>query len=528
MAIGNAFNEKDEATTSVQQHKPSHASSASNQPINSSFSSSTPLCVDVTAVPPCPGTDTSEDSNDDARERAQVEKKLVRKLDICLLPVLIVMCAFSIVDKSGISVALIDNLKHDIHITQTQFNIGIGLFNLGTLLFQLPSNLLITRVRPSVYLSFCCLAWSLVSACHAIIHDYPSYTLVRVFLGIAEAPFFVGAVHVMSSWYTRRELALRNSFILGAIILTLTFISPLSGGILQALGGKNGWAGWRWLYLLYGVCGFAPAIAGFCLLPDYPGSKRRRWWLTEQEQVVAQRRIKEDRVNEREVERKKLATGLVDALKDKRTWIFVMMLMARKSLEGLYIYLTPITLAITKQLFPNSSIDMKTLSLIIGSPPALLAAILALFFAYTSDRYSERTFHLAVPLVFALIGTITSAASLNPVARYVSSYLYLAGHVAGTALLWSWVPGVIQETPEKKACGIAIVNVLGGLGGLWSPFLFRGRDMPRYPLAFAVISGFIVVDIACCFVMRSVLKKQNQRLKDKAQENATEEKVYVL
>lgn len=85
------------------------------------------------------------------------------------------------------SIALIDGIQQDLNITQTQFNTGAGLFNVGLLIFQLPSNILITRLRPASYLSGCCIAWSIIAACHAAMHNYAQYLVVRLLLGIAEA-----------------------------------------------------------------------------------------------------------------------------------------------------------------------------------------------------------------------------------------------------------------------------------------------------------------------------------------------------
>ena len=201
------------------------------------------------------------------------------------------------------------------------------------------------------------------------------------------------------------------------------------------------------------------------------------------------------------------------------------MMMSRKSLEGLYYYIPSIIKSF--HLFPHSSMEPNTLVLFLASPPALLAAVLALLLGYTSDRFSERTFHIAVPLFFALVGIIMSAATTDSIARYISIYLYVAGHVAGTAMNWSWVPNSIQETPEKKACAIAIVNLLGGLGAIWGPFFFRKEDAPEYKLAFGLISGFVVLDITCCFWMRWILKRQNERLK-RQDTGQSDLRLYVL
>ncbi|KAK5941867.1 hypothetical protein PMZ80_005818 [Knufia obscura] len=443
-------------------------------------------------------------------QRQEQDKKLVRKLDMTLLPVLILMCLFQAVDKSLLSIAKINGIEPDLHLTTHQFNVSIMVFQAGYLTLQLPSNLLITRVRPSIYLSTCCLLWSTVATCHALVHSYSQLLAVRLLLGCCDAPFFVGALHLLSSWYTRSELTKRTSILLGVLVVTLTFMGPMCAGIVGGLEGLNGWRGWRWCYLVFGVGGVVVAGLGWVLLPDYPEGGGR-FWLGSGEAEVARRRMREDRVGEKVVERRKLWVGCRDAVGDVRVWIFVLMFMSRKSLEGLYYYEYAIIQSL--HLFPSSPVSPQTLTLILGSPPALVAAILAFIGAYTSDRFSERTYHITIPLLIALIGLIISAATLDSAARYVAMYLWLAGSVAGTALAWSWVANSIQETPEKKAVGLAIVNVLSGLGGIWAPFLFRGQDAPGYRLAFGVLSGFVVVDVGCCLVMRWVLGRMNVRLR---------------
>ena len=126
----------------------------------------------------------------------------------------------------------------------------------------------------------------------------------------------------MSCWYTRREVAKRTSVLVGMLVLVLTFVYPISAGVMDGLDGRNGWEGWRWLFLVFGLAGLGAAVLGVVLLPDYPGGKRR-FWLSEEEMIVARGKIEEDRVDEKEVEKRKLWIGLKDACLDGRTWIFV-------------------------------------------------------------------------------------------------------------------------------------------------------------------------------------------------------------
>jgi len=95
----------------------------------------------------------------------------------------------------------------------TNFNTAISILFVGYILGQVPSNLVLTRVRPSLYIpGFACL-WGAVSACTAAADSYPHLVVIRFFLGITEAPFFPGILFFLSSWYTKKELALRVSIV---------------------------------------------------------------------------------------------------------------------------------------------------------------------------------------------------------------------------------------------------------------------------------------------------------------------------
>lgn len=193
------------------------------------------------------------------------------------------------------------------------------------------------------------------------------------------------------------------------------------------------------------------------------------------------------------------------------------MFVCRNSFEGLLYYLP--TIVKSYNLFPDSHLSRNTVTLFLSSPPALVAAALALFLAWSSNRRKERTWHLMSPLLVAFLtlaftsGTATTKTS-DVIFKYVCMYFYLAGTISSSGLAWSWVPNAIQETPEKKACAIAIVSVFGGLGAIWAPFLFRKQDYPDYRLAFGALAGFTVIEMACCGLMRTVLYKKNKTIRD--------------
>lgn len=120
------------------------------------------------------------------------EKKLMRKVDLRLVPLLVIMYINNFIDRSALGQARLGTLEEDLGMDPdgTQFNTAISILFVGYLTMQLPSNLLLSRLRPSVYLGSTMMVWGAVCASTAAVQNYGSLLAVRVFLGVTEAPFF--------------------------------------------------------------------------------------------------------------------------------------------------------------------------------------------------------------------------------------------------------------------------------------------------------------------------------------------------
>lgn len=136
--------------------------------------------------------DTYQFAARDDEARKALDKRVLRKVDIRLLPILVVMYLLNFLDRSNLAQARQGTLEEDLGMKNTDFNLATSIFFVGYLLMQLPSNMLITRLRPSWYLGAACAMWGVVSTCNAAVHDFKSLIVVRFFLGFVEAPFFPG------------------------------------------------------------------------------------------------------------------------------------------------------------------------------------------------------------------------------------------------------------------------------------------------------------------------------------------------
>lgn len=177
------------------------------------------------------------------------EIKLVRKLDMWIMPTLWSMYWLNYLDRNAIALARLNDLEEDLNLSSTQYSTTVSILFVGYLLGQIPSNMFLTRTRPSYYMASCMALWAVVSALTALSKDFKGLLLTRFFLGVTEAPYYPGALYLLSIFYTRKEIATRISILYTGNILATAFAGLIAAGIFAGLDDVGGLAGWQW-YLL--------------------------------------------------------------------------------------------------------------------------------------------------------------------------------------------------------------------------------------------------------------------------------------
>lgn len=168
--------------------------------------------------------------------------------------------------------------------------------------------------------------WGLISVLAGVVTNFAGMVACRFFIGFVEAAFLPGALLLLSKWYTRRELTLRNAILFGGNLISNAFSGLLAAGILSNMDGVLGHAAWSWLFYIEGGITIFIAIIGAILLPDLPSNTR---WFTEEELQVAQLRMAED-VGEADEDSSEQGVfdGFLMAVKDFKVYVFVITLIA--------------------------------------------------------------------------------------------------------------------------------------------------------------------------------------------------------
>ena len=447
---------------------------------------------------------TEDDPNADytgvAKKTDPEEIKLVKKLDWMIMPTLCIMYFLNYVDRNAIAQARLNDLEEDLGLTGSDFNTAVSILFVGYVLMQIPSNMLITRIKPGIYMSAWMLVWAVVSACTALVTNFGGLVACRFFLGITEAPFYPGATYMLSIFYTRKEVAARIAVLYCAQILATGFSGLIAAGIFAGLDDVRGLEGWRWLFIIEGAATAFVAFIGFWMLPNTPLTTR---WLNERERQLAHDRMEKDKVSD-SVGQASAWEGLKQACADPRTWLFCLMQNFHLSACSFNSFFPTVV---------NTLGFDRTVTLVLTCPPFIFAGAAGIFFGWSSGRMHERTWHITIGLGVAVAGFIMAAATLNVPARYVSFFILASGAYSVNSVIIGWASSTLSQTKEKKAVVLAMTNVGGQIGYIYGAYMWPKKDDPRYAVGFGASGGFAVLSIGCAWIIRWMLIKENRKIR---------------
>lgn len=114
------------------------------------------------------------------------------QMDIRLIPMLALLYLLSFLDRGNIGNAKIEGLQEDLKMTDDQYNLCLTVFFFTYAAFEVPSNLLLKKLRPSRWLPIIMVAWGTVVTLMGIVQNFQGLLSARLFLGIAEAGLYPG------------------------------------------------------------------------------------------------------------------------------------------------------------------------------------------------------------------------------------------------------------------------------------------------------------------------------------------------
>ncbi|KAJ5712092.1 hypothetical protein N7488_006248 [Penicillium malachiteum] len=436
-------------------------------------------------------------------ERIKAEKALVRKIDIRLLPMIIIMYILNYLDRNNIASARLAGLESDLGLVGSQYATCVSILFVGYLLMQIPSNLLLNKFgKPAIYLPVAMICWGIISTCTAAAQNFAGLVVIRFFLGFIEAAYFPGCLYFLSAWYTRKELGFRTAALYSGSLLSGAFSGLIAAGILNGMEGAKGLRAWRWLFIIEGAVTIAVAFISMWVLPNFP---RTTPWLSEEEKQLAAWRLEEDIGEDDWVdsEQQSFLHGAKLAVTDIKTWVLT------------FLILGIVSSASVTNFFPTV---VKTLhysnitTLLLTAPPYCLAVICAFANAWHADRTGERYFHITLPLYISVAAFIIAAATTGTAPRYVSMMLMVPSFYSGYVVALGWISNTLPRPASKRAAALAMINAISNASSIYASYMYPDSDAPRFVPAMAVNCGTAFMAIVAATILRFILVRLNKKL----------------
>ncbi|KFY20081.1 hypothetical protein V491_04006 [Pseudogymnoascus sp. VKM F-3775] len=397
-------------------------------------------------------------------------------------------------EMAGIGNAKEAGMAKDLQLSSSDYSLALSIFFVGYLLLEVPSNMILSRTRPSLYLPSLMLIWGCLVIAYVGINSKEALVGLRFSLGLVEAGFFPGVLLFMSNWYKKTELARRFSIFYCASLVSGAVGGLIAGLIVDHMQNRGSLPAWKWLFLIEGVITIGCAIIAMFILPDFPATTK---WLTEEEREYAIRRLEEDN-NSSQAHGITHLQSFLYAVRDWRTWLFVVA-QSLCTCAGTITYFIPTLMASLG--YSGNKIQYMTI------PIYCVALVVVLICCFSSDLQNERPKHIMVMAFISTISLIIVAAIDNPKARYVFLAFGAAGIWCCSPMTLSYLSNIICRPMEKRAVSIGIVNALANLSSIYGSYIWPSSSAPKYIPGFSVSIALMACCIASAFAIMVLTKK---------------------
>jgi len=421
--------------------------------------------------------------------------KLLRKIDLRVLPMLFIVYVAAFLDRANISNALTMEMPKELHLKGQQPNIALALFFIPYILFEVPSNIMMKRFTPHVWLALCTLGFGIVMIGQGFVKSLGGLIATRVLLGFFEAGIFPGSFYLISFWYKREEAQKRFTVYFTSVILASAFGGLLATGIAN-MNGTQGYSNWRWIFILEGILTIVVAVAAYFFISDFPSEAK---WLTEAERQFVLAKTGEHKTSDDD---KITSKDLAEFFKEPTNYLGALMYFAVVVPIYAFAYFTP---TIVKTLGYNV---VKTQ--LHSVPPFAAAFGLCIVTAWLSDSTRLRLPFVLVTAAITIIGlailmTVHSGFSV----RYLGINFVCMGVYAGAPIIVCWYL-MNLEGHKNRAIGSAFIISFGNTGGILAPFTFLTKYAPYYRTGYAICMGVTVMGVVATLVYSFLIVQKNR------------------
>ena len=424
-----------------------------------------------------------------------IEKSAVRKVAIRLVPFVALMFFINYLDRTAIGFAAPNGMNDDLALSAAQFGFASGVFFIGYILLEVPSNLALHKFGARKWLARIMVSWGIVALLFTWVQNFEQLWILRFVLGVAEAGFFPGAILFLSLWVPAKHRSKILALFYLAQPLTTVIGAPLAGALIQQHGVFFGLEGWRFMYFGVAIPAIIVGVIAWFYLKDKPSDAT--WLTTEEQQWLTSALAAEKAATEKA---EPVAHDWKAAFRSGRVWMLSFIYFG--FIYGLYalaFFLPTIIEGFQAQFGVTFDVFQKGL---ITAIPYVPAAIVLWLWSRDATRRGLKTWHIVIPAVAGAVSI--------PLALFAGSPAVAIAVIAVTAMAIFaalpnfWTLPTRFLTGAAAAAGVALINTIGNLAGFSAPYITGavhdwtgGYEIPMFLVGgFMLLSAVLMVVLA--------------------------------
>ncbi|KAK3817639.1 MAG: major facilitator superfamily domain-containing protein [Benniella sp.] len=437
------------------------------------------------------------------------EKRLVRKIDWRIIPVLGMFYALSTINRVNMLNARIYAFESTLDITPEQYNWVVALSFVGYRIAEIPSNLALLYLTPKVWLPASMFIWGCITLSLAFAKNYHTIYVGRFLLGVSEAALIPEVLIYVSMFYKRSEQTFRMA-ILQAFSSAAGGLGGLISRGMDLLDGKMNLLGWQWIFMVESLGTIGLAMAGWCVLTKSPESAS---WLNQRETSIAVYRIRHE--TKIQVTQRISWHHIGAAIRDRNVYGFMAMhfflsitLVTAAGLNSrAWGYMTTGFEALAVQ---EPTHDARQVAQLISTPTYIVGAISSFLVALLADRTQQRGIITMFLCSIMIVAYCMALLTLNVYVNYAAVMILSMAQTPLTPVVTSWLTTNLGGY-AKRVIAVAMFLLSSSMGSVVASQVFKTRDRPRYTMGHLIIIACVTIVICLAMVQRYMLKRENNR-----------------
>ncbi|KAJ7281995.1 MFS general substrate transporter [Mycena rebaudengoi] len=426
------------------------------------------------------------------RNPVVLDSSVRRKVDIRLIPLITILYLCCFLDRSNLGTS--PGMEVDLELSGIRYQLASAAFFITYSLLEIPCNVVLKLLRPSIWIPSITLAWGITMVSMAFVTSYQGLIIARLFLGVAEAGLAPALGFCITLWYSRDEQARPLACYFSAATLAGAFGGLLSFSI-EKMDGLGGLHGWSWIFLLEGLITVLVAFVAFGTMIDYPSTAN---FLTSKEREHLLDVLRLDSAGEPSHFKMRFVWK---TLQNPRSWLQTLIYVgATAPLYSFTLFLPTIIHALG---FSATHAQLLTI------PPYAVGCLSTIVFGVLSDRTKTRGLFVTGLSALGLVGYAMLLATGAPSASYAACVLISGTVFPIIPIIVVWSAGNAGGS-LMKAVVIGQIGMVGNLGGICASFIYRTQDTPRFRLGHSVAMGFLCIACAGSIFATWMYKRLNE------------------